>query len=437
MNDLRRLAEELRTLNADMTRCMRCGFCQAHCPVYGETLREFDVSRGKIALLAGTADELLRDAAAVAARLDRCLLCGSCQANCPSGTPALSIFIRARSIMTAYTGLSPVKKLVFRSLLPRPRLFDLALRIGSLFQGLVLRAVPGSAQGTVRAPLLSPLIGARHMHGLPRKPLHALYPDLNIPAANGKPTVLLYPGCMADRMYVSVGQACIKALRHHGAGVRMPSNLVCCGLPALASGDAAGFTLQVRRNIAILQQYSFEYITTPCGSCTAAMAEMWPEMGDFTGDERAYLRALAGKTLDINALLVDVFNARPAQPDPAAPIVTFHEPCHLRNSLKVTAQPRTLIRAAGHEIREMDECGRCCGCGGSFTLFHYDISRSIGQRKRDMIVDTGAPVAATACPACMMQLNDALSRNGDKVRVMHSVELYAASLPDEPAGSTE
>lgn len=64
------------------------------------------------------------------------------------------------------------------------------------------------------------------------------------------------------------------------------------------------------------------------------------------------------------------------------------------------------------ELVEMVEPDRCCGCGGSFTLTHYDISQQIGQKKRDSIVATGADVVATGCPACMMQLSDMLARNG-------------------------
>ena len=65
---------------------------------------------------------------------------------------------------------------------------------------------------------------------------------------------------------------------------------------------------------------------------------------------------------------------------------------------------------------------------GSFTLTHYDISQQIGQKKRDSIVATGADVVATGCPACMMQLSDMLARNGDRVRVRHTIELYADTL---------
>ena len=81
-----------------------------------------------------------------------------------------------------------------------------------------------------------------------------------------------------------------------------------------------------------------------------------------------------------------------------------------------------------YDLVEMKEADRCCGCGGSFTLSHYDLSRKIGQRKRDNIVASGAEVVATGCPACMIQLSDMLAHNGDSVTVKHTIEIYADSL---------
>lgn len=110
--------------------------------------------------------------------------------------------------------------------------------------------------------------------------------------------------------------------------------------------------------------------------------------------------------------------------------VTYHESCHLQKSLGVSKQPRDLIRMnPGYNLVEMAEANRCCGCGGSFTLTHYDLSLKMGQRKRDNVIASGAEVVATGCPACMMQLSDMLARNNDPVQVKHTIEIYAESLP--------
>ena len=144
---------------------------------------------------------------------------------------------------------------------------------------------------------------------------------------------------------------------------------------------------------------------------------------------RDAINALAPKAIDINALLVDVLHVSPKTQAKGQTKVTYHESCHLQKSLGVSKQPRDLIRMnPGYNLVEMAEANRCCGCGGSFTLSHYDLSRKIGQRKRDNIVASGAEVVATGCPACMMQIMDVLSRNNDSIPVKHVIELYAATL---------
>ena len=51
--------------------------------MYMTTRIEGDLTRGKIALVENLAHRIIEDPEAVNEKLSRCLLCGSCQANCP------------------------------------------------------------------------------------------------------------------------------------------------------------------------------------------------------------------------------------------------------------------------------------------------------------------------------------------------------------------
>jgi glycolate oxidase iron-sulfur subunit len=64
-------------------------------------------------------------------------------------------------------------------------------------------------------------------------------------------------------------------------------------------------------------------------------------------------------------------------------------------------------------------------------LQHYEISASIGRRKRDNILQSGCDVVATSCPACMLQMSDMLSQAGASVQVKHAIEIYADSLAQD------
>ena len=337
--------------------------------------------------------------------------------------------MEARAIVTAYLGLSPVKKAIFRKLLPNPRVVDTLLRAGSPFQKLLLKDEQ-NPQKTACAPLLKNLFGDRHMPLLADKPLRSKVGKVDRPAGKSGLRVAFFPGCMGDKIYTGVSEACLKVFEHHGVGVFLSDNFACCGIPALVSGDREGVEKMIEHNLGILSRTHFDYIVTPCSSCTMTIKEYWPEMSrNLPASVQETAKKFGTKAIDINAFLVDVLGVHPEGPAKGGLKVTYHESCHLKKSLGVSKQPRELINMNKNcELVEMVEPDRCCGCGGSFTLTHYDISQQIGQKKRDSIVATGADVVATGCPACMMQLSDMLARNGDRARVRHTIELYADTL---------
>lgn len=429
MADLTKLAKLLQELDDQMVGCMKCGMCQAVCPVFAETMKEADVTRGKIALLENLAKEMIHDAAGVQEKLNKCLLCGSCGANCPSGVKVMDIFLRARVIVNTYMGLSPVKKAILRGMLTKPALFNALLDLGSKFQGIFTTKVD-DLLGSSCSKVLSPVIGDRHFVGLAKESLHSKIKALDTPAGKSGKRVAFFPGCLGDKMFVSVAEACLKVFEHHGVGVYMPEGQACCGIPAISSGDRVAYDKLVKINLDLFSKGNFDYLVTPCATCTATIKEIWPKlMEDYPGPMRDQIRALHDKVMDVNQFVVDVLGVAPEAPAKGGVKVTFHDSCHMKKSLGVTSQPRALIGMnPKYELVEMAECDRCCGSGGSFNLYHYDLSKQIGERKRDNILATGAQIVSTGCPACMLQMTDMLSQHGAKVAVKHSIELYADSL---------
>lgn len=427
MADIKKLVSMLKELDDLLTGCMRCGMCQAQCPVFAQTGRETDVTRGKLALLSGLADEMLNDPRAVNEKLQRCLLCGTCEANCPSGVKVTDIFLRARAILTGYLGLPPSQRLIFRGLLTNPKLMNNLLSLGASLQGVFAREADGVI-GTSCARFNAPLIADRHFKKLAARPLHSLTPKLDTPPGKPGLRVAFFPGCVTDKIFPQVGQAVIKIMQHHHIGVYMPSAQACCGIPALSSGETATFAKLVRQNLDLFARSKWDYLVTPCATCTATIAELWPK---YYGDELDAIRVreLAAKVMDVSQFLVDVLGIQPATAAKDPVKAAYHDPCHLRNTLKITAQPRLVLAAGGRYVAVEPVGGQsCCGSGGSFNIKHYKLSDVIGRKKAESIAATGATVAATSCPACMLQLADMLSKTGHSIPVRHVVELYAESL---------
>jgi glycolate oxidase iron-sulfur subunit len=428
MQDMHRLAGLMKELEDQMIVCMRCGMCQAVCPVFAETGRESDVARGKLALLDGLAREMFSDPRGVQDRLMRCLLCGSCAANCPSGVKVLDIFLKARAILAGYMGMHPLKQALFRGMLSRPELFNRVLQWGSRLQGFFIRPVD-ELLGTSCARYISPLAD-RHLRPLAPVPFHRTASHGQLSRTASGLRVAFFVGCIIDKVFPGVGESVLKVMKHHGVGVFVPDSQGCCGIPALSSGDRESFQRLVSHNLHQFASEPYDFLITACATCTSTIRKLWPAFTDgLSPEDQSRLVDMVSKTMDVSQFLVDELGVGPVEPVDGAEVVTYHDPCHLRKSLGLHAQPRTLLKACRNtRLVEMAGSDQCCGCGGSFNLQHYELSKAIGRQKRDSIVQTDCAVVATGCPACMLQMTDMLSQAGDRVRVRHAVEVYAESL---------
>jgi len=424
----------MKALERQLAQCSRCGTCHSVCPVYGVTQTESDVARGKLMLLNGLMRAFFDRPAGVAEKLNQCLLCGSCAAACPRGVNTVEIFLTARIIIAGYKRFSPVKRAFFRKVLANPALFDRLAEHGVRWQNLFLNQNhPGSGESC--AKILSPPLSSRNIVPLAPAPFHSK--SSVITKTGSGPKVALFVGCLIDKFYPHVADAMVRVLKHYGANVTIPAHQGCCGIPALSSGDHIAFGEMVTGHLPLFDPAGYDYLVTGCATCTATIITLWPAFFNArfvsaSENEASMARRISEKTLDIHAFLVNIMGVRPAGDKPSgpqAPVLTYHDPCHLRKTLGVFSEPRILISGSpAYRFVEMPDAQSCCGMGGSFNLSHYDLSLKIGEKKAAAIEAVNAAVAATGCPACMMQLTDMMARRGKNIRVAHAVEIHAEQL---------
>jgi glycolate oxidase iron-sulfur subunit len=315
-------------------------------------------------------------------------------------------------------------------MLVRPEFFDSLMEWGSRLQGFFVKPAD-QLLGTSCGRLLSPL-GDRHFKALAPTPFHQMVKPMNTSAGASGLKVAFFVGCVIDKVFPNIGESVMRTMEHHGVGVYLPEDFACCGIPALSSGDTLAFDRLVRHNLQRFTPQSVDVLVTACATCTSTIKKLWPLMAqELSSEAREQVTAIAAKTMEISQFLVDEVGIGPlnCESNEEEVLLTYHDPCHLKKSLGVTAQPRALLKANPKvRLKEMLEADRCCGMGGSFNLQHYEISAAIGKRKRENIVQSGCEIVATSCPACMLQLSDMLSQAGDRILVKHAVEVYAESL---------
>ena len=415
--------DQLADFAAEARRCTRCGSCQSICPVHMQTLSESTCARGKVFLIRAFLEGRVGLNKEIQEIVSQCLMCKACMSGCPSGIKTDELFFQVRRALAKNVGLPWAKKVAFTALTYR-KLFDLGLRLGSVFQSLIFKEAEDGRGGRLsRIPL--PAAGLNMRRVMPRlasRPLRAQLagrPKLSAPRAR----VALFPGCMLSYVYPQAGTAIVDILAKNNVEAVVLDGLGCCGVPALSNGDFATSGMLATNNVQSLSSQPFDAVITGCASCGAALKHDYAHILE-DGPAKESWKALSTKVFDIAEYLVATGYSTDFKRLNMK--VTYHDPCHLSRGMGITKEPRSILGSLpGVDFVEMQNANTCCGCGGTFSLTQYEMSRRINDVKLDNIERSGAEILVTGCSACKMHINDGLSRRNGDVKVMHTAELMA------------
>ncbi len=113
---------------------------------------------------------------------------------------------------------------------------------------------------------------------------------------------------------------------------------------------------------------------------------------------------------------------------------TYHDPCYLSRHNRVLDEPRRIIRAIpGIELVEMAESGLsslCCGGGGGRMWQELPDEGGLARKRIEQAAETGAELVVTACPLCLIMLEDARKTGGfeETFEVIDLAELVVRAL---------
>jgi glycolate oxidase iron-sulfur subunit len=262
---------------------------------------------------------------------------------------------------------------------------------------------------------------------IPARPLHDRFPERIRPEKVGT-TVAFFPGCLINHVYQEIGEALIRILNALGVEVILPKDLACCGTPLLISGEQELLAGNLRHNLELLSSIQVETILTACASCGRTLKKEYAYLLREWRKDDSLAREVEGKVQDVSQFLKGQEGIEELL-GPLPVSVTYHDPCHLAKGQGVRAEPRSLLKSIPElTFIEMAEADVCCGGGGSFQFYFPEISRPIVSAKTENILNTGARIVATGCPACRLRLESFLGKDGPKVEVLHTVQILERSM---------
>ena len=389
--------------------CVHCGFCTATCPTYVLLGDELDSPRGRIYLIKDMLENDRPASETVVKHVDRCLSCLSCMTTCPSGVNYMHLVDHARQHIEK-TYRRPLPDRLIRRLLalvlPRPKLFRLALRaasLGKLFAGIMpsrlhamLALAPASLPRASRvdAPQVFPAQGER------------------------KRRVALLTGCAQQVLAPQINEATIRLLTRHGCEVVVAEGAGCCG--ALTHHLGQGGHDYAHKNIdawsrEMAKPGGLDAIVINASGCGTTVKDY-----GFMFRSDPSLAEPAAKISNLAKDISEVITEIGLQP-PAVTTgqrVAHHSACSLQHGQSIRSEPKMLLKQAGFDVMDVPEGHLCCGSAGTYNLLQPEIAGKLRDRKVANIGRTGAMIVAAGNIGCMTQI-----ASGSDFTVLHTVEL--------------
>jgi Fe-S oxidoreductase len=248
------------------------------------------------------------------------------------------------------------------------------------------------------------------------------------PEENPQFEYLFYVGCAGsfDDRYKKTSIALVKLFQQAGVNFACLGNdEMCCGETVRRAGNEYLAQHLINFNLEMWDTIGVRKIITACPHCFNTFKNEYPQFGKTYEviHHTEFIRDLIHK------------GALPGmgKSDIAGPVV-FHDPCYLGRYNNIYDKPRDIAQCIpGIKLVEADRRERisfCCGGGGGRMWMEENLGRRINAERCKQLLATGAQTIATACPYCMIMLDDAVKDKGlqDKIKVMDLAQMVEKSI---------
>ncbi|MHB8245261.1 MAG: (Fe-S)-binding protein [Acidimicrobiales bacterium] len=384
----------------DTVTCTECGRCQSQCPAWntGKPLSP------KLVIM-DLREELFRSARPTAEKESRtlvpdvidtdvlwsCTTCGACVEQCPVDIEHVDAIIDMRRYEVMIESRFPTEA-------------------GLMLRNIENRGDPWGLGQSKRLEWTESL-------------------DFEVPVVTGEipddVEYLFWVGCAGalDERARKTTQSLARLL--YKAGVKfavLGPKESCTGDPARRLGNEYLFQMQAMQNVETMTSAKVKKVIASCPHCFNSLANEYPKLGG--NFEVLHHSQLLSQLISDKKLTAGRFEAK----------VTYHDPCYLGRHNKVYDPPRHVIDSVpGVSSVEMHRCrerGFCCGAGGARMWLEERIGKRVNLERTDEALATGADVVSTACPFCMIMLDDAVKerQRDEEVSVLDISQILERSM---------
>jgi glycerol-3-phosphate dehydrogenase subunit C len=227
-----------------------------------------------------------------------------------------------------------------------------------------------------------------------------------------------------------LGRKIIDLLARNGFAAEV-AETECCGVPAIANGDAGKAHALARGNARKMaaQVDAGMRIVTACSSCGHMLKTGFGGVLDEDEEFAGVAKQIGNQTFDLAELLMAQSDAGTFNTDFKLSNLrlAYHAPCHQKSQGIGRPWFRLLGQIPGLTVEDLD--AGCCGMSGTygFKQEKYGVSMAIGQQLFDRIDESHPELVATECATCQMQIE-----HGTRFKAIHPAEILLQAYDGRP-----
>jgi len=253
--------------------------------------------------------------------------------------------------------------------------------------------------------------------------------ELDIPTFSREANleVLYYVGCTPsyDERVQSVAKAIVQLLKKAQVSFGILEDERCCGCPADRIGEEVLFQELSEANLEQFKALGVQQIIVTSPHCYDTFVNWYPEETKNNIKIKHYSQFFSD--------LID--QGRLSFKNKIEKKVTYQDPCYLGRHNNIYEEPRKILKSIpGVELVEMKRCradGLCCGGGGGRMWADFSEEKArLGDIRVKEALETGAEIVATACPFCLINMEDAVKMVGveDLLEIKDLAELMLETV---------
>lgn len=385
---------EKSDLEHELYVCNRCGFCRSICPVYAVERWEGSAPRGKVyftkKLLEGKMSEMLPK---YAEHVFQCALCGQCGEVCQFNIDLVLLWRGIRAELGRRGLWPPSVEALRHSLEDEKNVFN------------VVNSERNNWSWDIE--------------------------DLAASRFNRGAKVAYFVGCVSSlsARASDIPVSMVRILEAAGVDYTLlGQDEWCCGSPLLLCVlEPRGHHLVNRlvdHNIERLRKLGVETIIASCAGCYRAFKKEYPDINkEISEFEVLHASEFIERLIDSGKLrLMKEIEG----------VATYHDPCELGRLGGVYEPPRKVLEnIPGLKLNELIKSRRNCGCcggGGLMEATNPRLATKIAHKKLDEAIEVGADIIASCCPACKLNLLNAITERVRRMQVLDVAEVVASAL---------